>query len=174
MRQGMSGLSISHEPLNGNYSSCIIQRSNQNVPFCAEQTIKELTLTALQGFHSVLFCLWQISEQENQTWNLDCKGISSRKQPAKLSVYFYLFLLAFNDSDSVSVFHGRGAQPCALRCLPFTRYSQHIDEFHVRPWSQLASYSLRRVPFPSLITDRVVDLVLLVHVQEQMCWLCGA
>lgn len=25
--------------------------------FCAEQTIKELTLTALQGFCSVVFCL---------------------------------------------------------------------------------------------------------------------
>lgn len=56
----MSGLSISHEPLNGNYSSHIIQRPNQSVPFCAEQTIEELTSSALQGFrlHICLFCLW--------------------------------------------------------------------------------------------------------------------
>lgn len=40
-----------------NYHRRIIGRSNQNVPFCAERTIKELTSTALQGFCSLSLIL---------------------------------------------------------------------------------------------------------------------
>lgn len=60
-------------------------------------------------------------------------------------------------------------------CLLVAKCSQHIDEFYVQPQSQLAPHAACAIfHFPSLITDSAVDLVLLVHVQEQMCWLCRA
>ena len=57
-------------------------------------------------------------------------------------------------------------------CAPLPKYSQHIDEFYilnpVRPHPACAGFH-----FPSLITGTAVDLVLAVHVQEQMCCSAG-
>lgn len=96
MRQGMNGLSISCEPLNKNYSSRIMQRSNQNLPFFVPSRAVK-TLTVLQGFPSDLFSLLLFGNFAENNLNGG------------------FLLIACSASVSGSVLHLRGKQPCPFR-----------------------------------------------------------
>lgn len=149
----MSGLPISHEPLNGNYSSCIMQRSNQYLPFCV---VKELTWIILEGLILSIYLELILHKTARKAvissffcgWRMCLRLFLRSTKKAAMCFKIFSVLCTLNLV---------GIQ------MSFTSSPSPI-------WPQTTCAVFH---FPSLITGSAVDLVLLVHVQQQMCWLCG-
>lgn len=124
MRQGMSGLPIYHEPLNGNYSSCIMQRSNQSLPFC---TVKEMTWSVLQGPILSIYLALTLHEA---AWKAVISSLFSCRSACLGS-----FL--------------RSAERAAMcfGIISVVNFCRHTDEFYIMSRSHLASNNMCRVPF---------------------------
>lgn len=115
----------------------------------------------VQSYFVFVCSPWQISEEKKETWNFDFKVFcteNSRRRGCFLCMYlcvracvlvfnWHIFRPRFNSSAlwiDLS-FIATPLQSAAGSLSP--KYSQHIDEFHIQPRSQLAPYSVCRVPF---------------------------
>lgn len=204
MRQGMSGLSISHGPVNGITAVVLYKGLIRMYLFVRSGPLRNWPRQPCRDFvRWVLLCPWLLTSAhvwgEKETWNLDFKVLLSRNWTKKLlfSVFISACLyqlcqfrshllfggtivtLLYDNQDWVSdsVLHQHGEQACVLiYFLSSIRQMQSAYRWVLRPTPiPVGPHAACAIfHFPLLITDRAVDLVLLVHVQEQMCWLCRA